>query len=142
MLRAAIVGICTWGLAVVPFLAAAQDVPPADVRAVRQVIEAQLDAFKRDDAARAFSYATSGIRATFGTAENFMEMVRTQYAVVYRPRSVAFDPPIPLGDDLVQPVRFTDADGRAWVGLYPMQRQADGTWRIDGCQLRRLGQET
>src|SRR4051812_5161024 len=41
-----------------PVLAAAQDVSPADARAVRTVIEAQLDAFKHDDAKRAFSYAT------------------------------------------------------------------------------------
>src|SRR6266568_3695810 len=56
--------------------APAQDaVPPEDARAVRAVIEAQLDAFRRDDAARAFSLATPGIRATFGDAETFMEMV-------------------------------------------------------------------
>ena len=60
-----------------PFLARAQAVPVADAAAVRKVIEAQLDAFRKDDAPRAFSYATAGIRMTFGTAENFMEMVRT-----------------------------------------------------------------
>ena len=47
-----------------------QSVSAADARAVREVIEAQLEAFKRDDAARAFSYAAPGIRATFGTPEN------------------------------------------------------------------------
>lgn len=127
-----------------PPAASAQAVSAADAAAVRKVIEAQLDAFRKDDAARAFSYATSGIRLTFGTAENFMEMVRTQYAVVYRPRTVAFDAPIRLDDDdeLVQPVRMTDADGRAWVALYPMQRGPDGVWRTNGCQLRRIGQES
>ncbi len=60
-----------------PFLARAQAVPVEDAAAVRKVIEAQLDAFRKDDAPRAFSYATAGIRMTFGTAENFMEMVRT-----------------------------------------------------------------
>ncbi|OAI53804.1 hypothetical protein AYO46_00165 [Betaproteobacteria bacterium SCGC AG-212-J23] len=134
--------VCGLLLALLSFTTTAQ-VPAADAAAVRQVIEAQIDAFRKDDAARAFSYATAGIRTTFGTAENFMEMVRTQYAAVYRPRSVAFDAPIPLDDDaLVQPVRLTDADGRAWIALYPMQRGADGVWRTNGCQLRRLGQET
>jgi len=134
--------VCGLLLALLSFTTAAQ-VPAADASAVRTVIEAQIDAFRKDDAARAFSYATSGIRTTFGTAENFMEMVRTQYAAVYRPRSVAFDAPIPLDDDeLVQPVRLTDGDGRAWIALYPMQRGADGVWRTNGCQLRRLGQET
>ena len=129
-------------LALLPLAALAQ-VKAADAAAVRKVIEAQLDAFRKDDAPRAFSYATDGIRLTFGTAENFMEMVRSQYAVVYRPRSVAFDAPVPIDDDdLVQPVRLTDADGRAWIALYPMQRGPDGVWRTNGCQLRRIGQET
>jgi hypothetical protein len=38
---------------------------------------------------------------------------------------------------------MTDQEGRAWIALYPMQRQSDGSWRIDGCQLGRLqGRET
>lgn len=130
-------------IALAPLLAGAQGVSPGDAQAVKRVIEAQIDAFRRDDAARAFSYATPGIRLTFGTAENFLEMVRTQYAVVYRPRTVAFDPPILVADgEIVQPVRLTDAEGRAWVAIYPMQRGSDGVWRTNGCQLRRLGQET
>ena len=130
--------------ALLPLAAAAQIVSPQDAVAVRQVIEAQIDAFRKDDAARAFSYATDGIRLTFVTAENFMEMVRSQYAVVYRPRTVAFEAPIGItGDELVQPVRLTDDAGRAWVALYPMLRGSDGVWRTNGCQLRRAeGQQT
>ena len=134
-------------LALAPLLAWGQTVSPAvsptEARAVRQVIEAQLDAFKRDDAPRAFSYAAPGIREMFGTPEKFMAMVRSSYAVVYRPGTVAFDAPIVVGADVVQPVRMTDAEGRAWLALYPMLKEPDGTWRINGCQLGRLaGHET
>jgi hypothetical protein len=134
-------------LALLPLFAQAQPQPltlaPHEARAVRAVIEAQLDAFRRDDSARAYSYAAPGIRATFGTPENFMEMVRTQYAVVYRPSSVAFEEPIVADGQVVQPVRLTDAEGRAWLALYPMLREADGTWRINGCYLRRAsGQQS
>ena len=126
-------------LALAPLLACAQDaVPPEDARAVREVIEAQLDAFRRDDAARAFSLATPGIRAAFGDAETFMAMVRSSYAVVYRPTSVAFDAPLVIDGELVQPVRLTDAEGRAWLALYPMERQPDGSWRTNGCKLVRI----
>ncbi len=125
-------------LAFASLLAAAQQaVPPEDARAVRAVIEAQLDAFRKDDAARAFSLATPGIRETFGSAENFMAMVKGSYAVVYRPRSVAFEAPLIVDGELVQPVRLTDAEGRAWIAIYPMQRQPDGSWRTNGCQLAR-----
>ena len=126
-------------LALVPILASAQEtLPAADARAVREVIEAQLDAFRRDDAARAFSLATPGIRETFGTPENFMDMVRSAYAVVYRPKSVAFEAPVVIDGEVVQPVRMTDAEGRGWLAIYPMQRQPDGSWRTNGCQLGRL----
>ena len=127
-------------LAAAPRPAAAQSaVSPEDARAVRAVIEAQLDAFSRDDAARAFSLAAPGIREKFGSPENFMDMVRRAYAVVYRPESVAFEAPVVIDGQVVQPVRMTDAEGRAWLALYPMQHQPDGSWRTDGCQLGRLG---
>jgi len=120
-------------------LAAAQDtVSPDDARAVRAVIEAQLDAFAKDDAERAFSLATPGIRETFGSAERFIEMVRSSYAVVYRPASVTFENPVLVDGLLVQPVRLTDSQGRAWIALYPMERQGDGSWRTNGCQLSRV----
>ena len=136
--------LCAFLFAAAPLLAFAQTpVSAADARAVREVIEAQLDAFRRDDAPRAFSYAAAGIREQFRTPENFMEMVRTSYAVVYRPKTVRFEPPEVIDDEVIQPVRLTDADGRAWIAVYPMQREPDGTWRINGCQLARLpGQET
>lgn len=121
-----------------PLAASAQAPHDADKRAVREVIEAQLDAFRRDDAEGAFAYAAPGIRATFGSAQNFMAMVREQYRVVYRPRSVRFDAPRVVDGELVQPVRMTDDAGRTWLALYPMEKQADGRWRINGCQLTRL----
>ena len=135
--------LCAFLLLAAPLLASAQaPVSAADARAVREVIEAQLDAFRKDDAPRAFSYATAGIREQFRTADNFMQMVRTSYAVVYRPSTVKFEPPQVIDDEVVQPVRLTDADGRAWIAVYPMQREPDGAWRINGCQLTRLsGQE-
>jgi hypothetical protein len=124
--------------ALVSFAAMAEDLAPGDARAVRAVIEAQLDAFRRDDAPRAFAYAAAGIREAFGTAQSFIEMVRRSYPVVYRPKSVQFDAPILDEGEVVQPVRMTDAEGRAWLAVYPMQRQPDGGWRINGCQLGRL----
>jgi hypothetical protein len=126
-------------LALAPLCATAQQaVVPEDARAVREVIEAQLDAFLHDDAPRAFALATPGIRKVFGTAENFIEMVRQSYAAVYRPKSVAFETPQLIDGQVLQPVRLSDGEGRGWIAVYPMQRQPDGSWRTNGCQLSRL----
>jgi len=131
-------------LALAPLFAAAQQaLPPEVARAVREVVQAQLDAFRRDDAPGAFALATPGIRETFGNPENFLEMVRNSYAVVYRPKNVVFEAPLSIDGQVVQPVRLSDGEGRGWIAVYPMQRQPDGSWRTDGCQLARLpGQET
>lgn len=122
----------------VPLVASAQAVSPADAAAIRKVIELQLDAFGKDDAPRAFSYATEGIREVFGSPERFMAMVKSDYPVVYRPASVAFESPEVAAGEILQTVRMTDAAGNPWIAVYPMQRGADGNWRINGCRLGRI----
>lgn len=121
-----------------PLAIAAQTAAPADSEAlrVRSVIEGQLEAFAADDAERAFSFAAPTIRQMFGTAERFMAMVQAGYPVVYRPASVVFLQPQASGGALLQAVRMTDAAGAVWLVLYQMQRQADGSWRIAGVELR------
>ena len=116
----------------------AADVSDADARAIHAVITEQLDAFAHDDGPHAFSLATSGIRERFGSPEVFMDMVRTHYPVVYRPKSVHFEQPAVVDGEVIQPVRMTDDDGEPWVAFYPMVRQPDGRWRINGCQLERV----
>ena len=115
----------------------AGDIGKEDAAAIRRVISEQIDAFARDDGPRAFSLATAGIQAQFGTPEAFMEMVKTQYQVVYRPKSVRFQPPEIVHGEVVQPVRMTDSDGGAWLAIYPMLREG-GRWRTNGCLLHRL----
>src|ERR1700754_3285833 len=65
--------------------AQAAEVSAADAKAARAVIEGQLAALAADDAKRAFGFAAPELREYFGTPENFIEMVRTSYPVVYRP---------------------------------------------------------
>jgi hypothetical protein len=134
-------GITRWLPAILLFIGApswAAEISKEDADAIRAVITEQLDAFAKDDGPRAFSLATVGIQATFGTAEAFMEMVRTQYQVVYRPKSVQFQAPEMIEGQVVQPVRMTDAAGGAWLAIYPMLREAGRGWRTNGCLLHRL----
>src|SRR5215467_693102 len=118
--------------------ALAEEVSSEDAAAIRKVISDQIDAFAHDDGPRAFALATAGIQATFGTAEAFMEMVKSQYPVVYRPKSVQFQPPEIVHGEVVQPVRMTDAAGGAWLAVYPMLREPGRGWRTNGCLLHRL----
>ncbi len=115
--------------------APAVDVGGADRAAIRGVIESQIAAFRRDDGPGAFAHASPMIQGMFGTPENFMAMVRGGYAPVYRPREVGFRDLVRIGDALVQRVALVGPDGAPVMALYGMERQADGSWRIDGCQL-------
>src|SRR5438477_3918014 len=89
-------------LLALPIGALADEVTRGDAATIRAVISEQLDAFRRDDGPRAFSLATAGIRAQFGTPEAFMQMVRSGYPVVYRPRSVSFETPELIDGTVIQ----------------------------------------
>ena len=131
--------LSTWCsvLALLGCFSTAHAAPPsaADAKAVRLVIQAQLNAFAADDAKRAFSYAAPAIRAQFGTPDRFLAMVRTGYPMVYRPASVTFFKPELISGGLVQAVQFADLDGSDWIATYRMQRQRDKSWRINGCNV-------
>ena len=111
------------------------DVSQADARGVRAVIQAQFDAFAADDAKRAFSYAAPQLQEAFGSADRFIEMVRSAYPAVYRHETVAFLKPERAEGSLVQGVHLTDAQGVRWLALYRMERQRDRSWRISACQV-------
>ncbi len=107
-----------------------------DAKAVRSVVQAQLDAFAVDDAAKAFSFASPDIRKQFGDAANFMRMVRQGYPMVIRPASVSFFQPERKEGAIVQVLRLRDQNGTVWRALYELRRQADKTWRINGCVVQ------
>ena len=111
------------------------DLPAAERQAIQSVIGDQMKAFRADDAPAAFAFASPGIQGMFGDAGRFMAMVRTGYRMVYRPREARFGALVEVDGRLVQKVRVVGPDGKPALALYYMQREDDGTWKIDGCQL-------
>ncbi len=133
----------TLGLIAVLFLAlggpaVAQDpsnLGASERGAIRKVIESQLAAFQRDDAAGAFAFASPKIQEMFGNPTTFMQMVRAGYQPVYRPRRFEFQDVIEVQGQPAQEVFFVGPDGDEVLGIYIMDRQPDGRWRIDGVYL-------
>ena len=146
-MRTLVQGFVLWfslalaGLAAAAF-AADPVVPVPSAKAVQLIVRAQLDAFANDDAKRAFSYAALTIQQMFGNSDNFLDMVRTTYPVVYRPKSVTFLTPKPQGKEVVQPVHMTDGQGASWLAVYRLEQQKDKSWRIAGCVLVPNGGQT
>jgi hypothetical protein len=111
-----------------------------DVATAQAVISSQAEAFSRDDAKAAYSYAAPAIREMFPQADIFMSMVQNAYAPVYRHKSFEFGEARVAGDEVAQRVHIVDANGEAWEALYTLERQADGSLKIVGCVLIEAGQ--
>src|SRR5476649_213338 len=101
-----------------------------DVAAAQSVIRSQVDAFGRDDAAAAYSYAAPAIHEIFPQADIFMYMVQHSYAPVYRHKSFEFGEARVEGGRVAQRARIVDQDGESWEALYTLEQQPDGSFKI------------
>jgi len=115
--------------------AMAAAVGEVDAKAIQAVVQAQLNAFADDDAAQAFALATTEMQSLIGSADDFLRMIQEEYTPIYRNRRAIFSTPEIIEGYTIQIVRITDQDNHVWVAIYKMQQDADGNWKIDGCQL-------
>lgn len=114
-----------------------------DVATIRNMIIGQIDAFRKDDAEKAFSFAAPKIRKIFRTPEVFLHMVRKSYQSVYRPQKYEFRTIQRIDGNVVQPVTVVGPSGITETALYIMEIQPDGSWRIGACIMaQEPGQKT
>ena len=104
--------------------------------AIREVISRQIEAFKADDFATAFGFASPAIKEIFGSPERFGAMVREGYPMVWRPGGVRFIELREKDGRMVQSVQVTDQAGALYVLEYEMVPGPDG-WQINGVTVRR-----
>jgi Domain of unknown function (DUF4864) len=57
------------------------------------------------------------------------------YPMVVRPRSVSYLQPQAADGDVLQTLRLRDRDGQIWLANYLLQRQRNGKWLINGCDV-------
>ena len=122
-------------LVTIPVVVQPQALTADDRTAIQTVIERQIEAFRKDDAAGAFAFASPSIREKFGTAEHFLHMVQTGYQPVYRPQHVTFKDLRLVNGVPTQQVLLVGPDKVPVMALYAMEKQPDGAWKIDGCYL-------
>lgn len=101
---------------------------------IRGTISSQFEAFKVDDFAQAFTFASPALRNYFRTPENFGQMVTQGYPMVWRPADVSFLELREVDGYLTQKVLITDEKGVFHVLDYRMVETPDG-WRIAGVQI-------
>ena len=108
--------------------------PKKEWSAIKQVIAAQREALKKGNSARAYSFATRGIKRQFGDAETFMRMVQTSYTPLLDARYAEFLDGAVIEGAVIQPLRLVLPDNTVLVALYTMEKE-DGRWHIAGCVL-------
>lgn len=116
--------------------ARADGVDKATQDALQSVITQQLDAFGRDDAATAQSFAAPSIKQKFPDANGFNAMVHQSYAPLIHPRSTHFDQAGTTALGPIEKVTIVDDKGQVWTAVYTFE-EVDGQWRINGCALVR-----
>ena len=116
----------------------AESLSADDKAAFQSVITGQIEAFRAEDGARAYSYAAPMIKQIFPNPDVFMNMVRQGYQPVYRPQSFKFgEAGFSASGRPIQPVTVVGPDGMTYEAIYTMERQPDGSWQINGCAIVR-----
>lgn len=101
---------------------------------IEGTISSQIEAFKADDFAQAFTYATPRLQQLFQSPQNFQRMVTQGYPMVWRPAEVEYLELAEHQGAMYQKVQITDQKGFVHVLLYRMEETSAG-WRIGGVQI-------
>jgi hypothetical protein len=112
------------------------NVPLADLESIQTIIKSQIEAFRKDDGATAYSFASPSIQRAFPDAKVFLEMVKNGYPQIYRSLTVEFGRATrDTSGEVLQIVNLIGRDGSKAVAAYLMQRQPNGVWKINGVQM-------
>ena len=103
---------------------------------IRTVITSQTRALSAGDASTAFSYATPNIQDRFVSPEIFMAMVKTGYSALIGPQKFEVTEIETSGDQAVARARVVTSESKVFIAIYPLIRQPDGSWKIDGCFMQ------
>ncbi len=125
IIRAAAVALLTAGA---PAALRAED---GAATLIEGVIAHQIEAFRTDDLATAFSFASPMIQSMFGSPENFGRMVESGYPMIWRPSDVEFRGLREERGMTIQRIRVRDAAGKEFLFDYEMVKGPDG-WVING----------
>jgi hypothetical protein len=114
--------------------------PTLDVRhdpssVIRQLIEQQLQAIRKDDAELAFSYTSPVIRQTFRDAASFMALLAKEYEPLKKWQAVTFLEMRTYDDHYLQRIKVTDKNGNVSIANYAVIKNETGEWFVGGMAM-------
>jgi hypothetical protein len=108
---------------------------------VRDIISSQIDAFRKNDVKKAYTFAAPNIQSQYPNPEVFGFMVRNGYPVIWRPKSFKFTEFKDFGDRCIQRVLFQSYNGSLESYDYILEKNGD-FWRIAGVLAGKSAGET
>jgi hypothetical protein len=94
-----------------------------------------MEALREGDYVKALSFASPAIQRKYGSAQAFMEMVKTSYEPVICSRSTVFEDLKQVMGIVTQPVLLFAQDGDLMIASYMMEKEENGDWKISECYL-------
>ena len=101
---------------------------------IQNTISNQLKAFAVDDFTEAFTHASPVIKDIFGSVENFSNMVKKGYPMVWRYNNFQFLKLEETAQGYSQIVRITNKKDELFLLKYFMQN-ISGIWKISGVSV-------
>ena len=108
---------------------------------VHHTISSQIDAFKKNDVEKAYTFAAPNIQAQFPNPETFGLMVRNGYPIIWKPKSFKFVKFKNLGDKCIQRVLFQSYNGSLETYDYILEKN-NKEWKIAGVMTIKSADET
>ncbi|MGI2032024.1 DUF4864 domain-containing protein [Rhizobium panacihumi] len=129
--RTMFVAVCALLSSLIP--AFAED-PVADAQAI---ISEQIAAMKAQDAGKAYSFASPGIRGLFPDENRFFAMVQKNYEAIFHAGNYAFGRSklVGGGELVLQEVMISGPGGKDWTAIYEMRLMDDGSYKVNGVRM-------
>jgi hypothetical protein len=110
----------------------------------QSVISEQIKALMRDDAEKAYSYASPDIRMMYPDKNAFLTMVQKNYEAVYHAGNYAFGRSklVGGGEMRFQEVMITGPGGKDWTAIYEMRLMDDGSYKVNGVRMMKNSTST
>lgn len=111
----------------------------ADQSAIQTTIAGQLEAFQKQDAVKAYSYAAPNVTTIFPSVDKFMAMVQRGYQPILNNTEHKFGAlSVDTIGRLIQRMTITAVNGKNYEAIYAVEKQPDGSWKISGVQLQEI----
>jgi len=112
-----------------------------DFDITKKIISQQLEAFKINDAPKAYSFAAPFIKIRFQDPESFMSMVKDNYEPISNAKDFYFLKFKINNGDIYHQLQVISQSNQSYVATYSLVFIED-EWKISGCALSLMTQQS